>query len=445
MPTFFQIVAVHRAQARPKLMPTFDSPEDLSIHSRLAVQVQYFVQLSGSAAEPVLYHGSDPVRVTTLQLGRFSDLIYRCFRWKQAAPCPDRPGCLILSDKCIARPEYALNDEACPTLMVIWALNRQGWRQTKELVVHTLENLRQRCVDGRGSIRHKLYFMVCLQMEKHLARIPAIPSGEPQLFYRLLLSGVKVAPNLGVDAYKALCNKRGKRAPLPIPEFDEPITVEPPPLVDEDLVVPGLGEGGPPPGKKRKREKPSEVPLPIEPPALEPPAPATGSGGGHGGSSSSGGAGGGPGGGGGPPLPDPDIVVAPEPVVDADLVVPEPEPGPRVCVPNVWHDGFDGARWCYKNYRTPGGKLYPNFQIKCPTPEICGTVCKKTKGATKDAMKVHGRIGPMVFLYAWRHSAPGPGETHGHLDPSNTELDAVVALHQDQLEELVQPLMDALP
>jgi len=287
-------------------------------------------------------------------------------------------------------------------------------------------------------------------MAWHLQANPVIPSDQSQYVYRLLLNGVKVTPYLGNDAYKAMCSKKGKLAPLPAPELDEPPPLEPPPSPDEDLVVVGTGAEEPP-AKKRKGQKPVVAPLEFEPshvpPLVKAKPPSTGASG----SSGSGGGSGAPADDPPPPLPPPPPPPPAPPLAhehadasdaDEDLVVGVPERAKFG--PNAWQDAWDGAKWCFKPYTTPTGKRYPNYKIKCATPDICGKSCQKTKGANAPNVRRHGIIGPLAFLFAWRRSKPLAGETHGHHDPTDAEVDAIAARHKDELEELARQVADAV-
>ena len=101
----------------------------------------------------------------------------------------------------------------------------------------------------------------------------------------------------------------------------------------------------------------------------------------------------------GPPVP-PDPPVDPPPVepVDDDPAPIVDDGGGDVDLPpefddvapprrdddegNVWHDGLDGARVCFRNVLPPGAtEPYANFKIKCGLADCPKKSCMKTKGA----------------------------------------------------------------
>jgi len=294
--------------------------------------------------------------------------------------------------------------------------------------------------------------MVLLGLKRHLRRTSNIPSDQCQLFYRALLLGKTVEPDLPLENYVVLCGGKGKIAPLPIPEpgVDVPLPLPAPPVLDEDLVIAGPEPA--PKKKKAKRATPVEIPLPKAepapgmpkaPPPLPPPAPPGPGGGGAGGD--------GPGGGGAPPPthggPCPGGGDAPPIVdVDPDLVVgvgvppPMPHRDPRGPKEDTdWQAAIGGGEIRYHPYVKV---KYPNYKIKCNRNPPCPlATCAKTRGVFAESTAVHGRIEPLAYLHAWRlMHCTDPTKSHGRHDPSQEEVGDFVTNHRAALEELERNL-----
>jgi len=263
--------------------------------------------------------------------------------------------------------------------MLLWVLNRKGWKQTQHTVVHTPENVDKLVLDGRACARHKLYYMVLLRLAQCLHQSPVIPSDRSQYYYRLLLTGAQVDPNLQPEQYKALCSKKGSVLPLPRPEpIDLPVAEPVPPAMDdEDLVI----GGGPraPTEEKTKDE-------------------------GHRGTIASCGS--------------------------------RPRGRPRASANasgrrwRIWLQWWPRRRmpWCASRRAAylvgSAGLGWP----RCPIPGVCGTACHTTKGASVASCKRRGDIEPWALLLAWRHTPiVDVARTHANRNPANDKVDATVA------------------
>ena len=381
-------------------------------------------------------------------MGSFDDLCYRLFQFATAEVDADDECCLVLSDRRPARPAIPLTDEKVPVLMLIWYLQREGYRQINKTVIHTLENINAKIVDCRGPFRKKLYLMVICRLAHFLNMTSCIPSDQTQLFYRLLLEGKRIEPYLPLETYVEMSGGKGKIRPLPLPEEGVDVLPLPaPPEVNEDLVV---AHAPPLPKKQRRRDKPSEVPLakakavplpPTGPPGPDPkpeedPTVESGSGSeddGPSGSGRPGGSGGGEGGGGAPGTPgsppvdddDEDIVVAPRPTATAARVRRPDKP--------EWRPAIGLGMCRFDPYTTPSGKQAPNYQFLCPhCPKI--NRCIKTKGVSEENSKRHGEMEALAFLHAWRDTPiVNAAKTHRWHDPPDEEVDAFVEAHRDEL------------
>ena len=381
------------------------------------------------------------------------------FQYDKAEGDQDRAGCIVLSQRRTARPMIPLRDETCPALMILWHLQNNGWVYRKEKREHNLDNLAVKVLDGRNILRRKLYIMVLIDVEKHLRHTSSIPSDQTQLFYRLLMNGRRVEPNLEIAEYIRLSGGKGNILPLPAPELgvDVPEPPPEPPELDPDLVI---SMEDPPKQVRKKRVKPSALPLPKagpEPKAAAPVPlleddPVAGPGG--------------EGGGGCPPAPptpprEPRDPTPPRragssgdplpPVVgpdDAVVVAPwaEPERVERAAGKRDldWVDAVGGGLIRHdSNFRNKAGKLYPNCKISCLTcPKIAGkTPCQKTIGITPETCARHGRIEPIAILHAWRFvEITKKDKSHARHDPTHDEVDAFIASHRVELEELADRL-----
>ena len=451
--TFFQIVSMHKGRERPKLMKTLHTSTDVVLQGKIALHVQPF-----EAREPYnvasgrvgVHTANEPVWVDWSSLGSFDDICYRLSQFGSTENDPENSESLVLADRVPARPTIPLTDEKCPTLMIIWHLRAQGWAFVKKRCVHTLENADSLVLDGRNPIRSKLYYMTLLRLRRYLQQTSAIPSGQTQLFYRLLLAGKKVEPDLPLENYVQMCGGRGKVLPLPIPEEGVDIFPLPePPVVDEDLVV---AVAAPEPKARPSRAKKPELPLPKAkvapappdppPPPLPAPAPPPG----EPGAGVEGAPGGGPvcPGGGGLLPPGPAPVAIPPVAFDPDLVVGVPalaDEEPRQPKRRMkWKDAIGGGKVRYDQWEVQG-VLKPNYKITCTVcPEWKG--CKKSKADSEENRRKHGRIGPLAFVHAWRDiSLLGVTKSHGRMDPTEEEVDRFAAAHRDELEELVDLCM----
>ena len=210
------------------------------------------------------------------------------------------------------------------------------------------------------------------------------------------------------------------------------------------------------PQPKKKKTKPSAVPLPpaVEPPPPlrepSPPGPEPGTPGGGGEGEGGGGsapgtppvdgdlAPGGPGGGGGD-APDPDLVVAPaEP--SEDVPARRRKKRHKDDLPG-WEPAIGGGHIAFDLYTTPAGKQYPNWKFLCNNPMHAN--CVKTKGSTEGNSKRHGLIEALAFLHAWRDvPITDPTKTHNGHPPTDEAVDAFVLAHKEELEEIAHRRME---
>jgi len=438
-------------------MPTIESAEDITLHAKIALHVKFFdarILYTSDIGFASVYQATDPVWLDHSQLGSINDIVYRCHEFRTTRNDPDAASCLVLSDRVSARPPMPITDEACPVMMILWTLQARGWKYKMGTCTHCLTNVDRKVCDGRNTMRSKLYYMVLTRLSEMVKLTSSIPSGQSQLFYRLLLAGKRTEPNLSTDEYLALCGGKANLVPLPAPEEGVDVGVAPPPLLDDDedlvLGVPGS------PNRGRKRAKPSDnllpraepspkaarrkteakAPPPPLPPVADPPgpppvavAPPVGAGSRPG---SSGDPGGGGGGEPGPPEPGVDTDSDDDLVFAGPVAAPQPKAARR---PQNKRDAIGGG-WVKFDSYVLRGKRYPNYTISCLT--CPSKKCQKTLGATPDNCKIFGRIEVLAFLHAWR-STPitDPSKTRARHNPDNAAVVAYVEAHRAELERLV--------
>lgn len=310
-------------------------------------------------------------------------------------------------------------------------------------------------------MRSKLYYMVLCRLPEMLKLSSSIPSGANQIYYRLLLSGTRVEPGLPDEEYLRLCGGEISLLPLPAPEAAvDGGAVESPAEFDDD---PDLILGGEePPEPKRTRPKQSENPLPLaerSPPAkrrkaapkprvlvpvAEPDVDPPFAGGGRPGSSGDAG-----GGHSAAPPPPPPIPPSPEPGSDSSdgsiilglgfaparsLRGQKRKKTPFAAIGGGWIK-YD------PNWKTPSGKVYPNFTIGCTTCAP-GSNCKKTQGQTAEHSRRHGRIETIACLHAWRTTAvTDPAKSHARHTVPTEEVDAYIVAHRADLERLADAIL----
>jgi len=170
--------------------------------------------------------------------------------------------------------------------------------------------------------------------------------------------------------------------------------------------------GGPAPAAKPKPAPP--VPLPLQltrcpgPPAPEPPPPST--------------------------------ETAGETAIILGPALPPARPERRQ-LGRVWVDGLNGAKLQYQDYRAPGSTTtYRNYIIRGPCST--GEVKSKTRGRTTEYQARHGEIEPIAFLQAWLLKATGATNARKkENDPSDDQVDVMVANHGQKLWELFRELV----
>ena len=203
---YFQIINVVTSRSRPHLMPTIESHEEIVNTSVLAFLVQEASPKPDVVCEGdgvVVFPDAEPMWKRWHDLGPFHIVRSSLLRFSQTGASVGNEGCLLLWDAVRAVPDHALTDSRCPALIVLVECHRRGWRSVLGSVTHT--DVEVGPMDGREATKMKAYYVALLQLSRCLPLAGgSMPSIEPVLFYRLLLSGVAVLPGLGQRGLLAL-------------------------------------------------------------------------------------------------------------------------------------------------------------------------------------------------------------------------------------------------
>ena len=321
-------------------------------------------------------------------------------------------------------------------LALIWHLKRQGWKEVDRRCDHQTAAIAT--FDGAEAIKQRSYLQCVAALEKCITLTSHMPSRCPVGCYKLLLRGLRAEPDMSAKDYTAILNvdlrKRWKMAEL-VPLEDAPAAL----MDDNDpdgVICPG--PGGEPPSNEPMNERGPRVVReghgregPVRPGSSSDP-PGVQGGGGEGGVDPD------PvpihcGGVAGPPGPEPADHDDPDGIVGGSAAA-APRPQGRRLGQGVFYDGLLGARLQCNPYTKPSGGGYPNYTIYCTDPTHPG--CGKTKGRVPSNMKRWGEMEPLAFLHCWL-AIRDPVKKHNLCDPSPEQVDAFVAGHLEELQDLL--------
>ena len=438
--THFKVLDVVHSRSRPKLMPTVFSADEVVETSALVYYMQMFEIWSPTdeALSPdwrLVFNAEDPQWLDLNRVADFESFAHRLTVWNTVVPSTEHPACLVLSSPQTTKPTMAILDDKCPAIFVWKRLTSLGWVSQDGVVVHADGT---KIFDGREAVRQKYYWQALLSVEDSVRLAGgSFPSTECQAFFKALLRKIPVVPGNTAAYYRGVLNddrnKRGKQL-WALEDFEDevdgPLPLPPAPAQGEDAVVLGASEldNAPKPaprphgpGGRSSSSGPSKPPVPSKPPPLPPPP---------------------------TPVPHEDTVVL-GPESDEDAVVlapeePEPPPSPPPVGPERpkrvgptarnYLDGPDGAKFVYKRYKAPDGKMYINWLTKCKFH----SGCEKKRGASAQFTKTHGDIEPLAYLQAWQYiDWPASGKpTHALESPDAAVVDDMVARYADVFKDL---------
>ena len=201
-PSFFQVLSVQFGSSRSKQVSTWDEDADPS-RAHVAVATQHLsLWREENATNLTLFFETDAAFVNALDLAPWAQLKGELRVWTQHLS--DTTGCLDLRDPKPAVPQFALTDDACPTLLLLDRLHALEFRPFKRCIVHKDGEDTQLKFDSRNihTLAKKRYIQVLLDLAPHLSRNKEIRSDGLASYYALILKGVEVKFGLSDSEYK---------------------------------------------------------------------------------------------------------------------------------------------------------------------------------------------------------------------------------------------------
>jgi hypothetical protein len=435
VPCHFEVLQINRSRSRIHTLHTVDAADDVSRYASLAVEVQ-FEEVHGSsqvadevAEETTVAVSAEPTWISPRQLVDWDTWLHKSLVYKDVKPS-STPCCLALREATLARPlcDNVL-DDACPTYAIMLHNMKNGWNGIHSKIVHT-ESV-PALFDGTEAIRYKAYHQCIAMIDKCLPLTSNIPSRQCKLFYKCLMSGVAVEPDLKAKEYGVLLDRHRANEGLPLLAIED--NFGHPPLAIEDIDGDGIlvpmpqRDVSPPrpkresvPGRATSSRSPAICDAQTNVPSVSVPGSSTD-----------------------------DAVASGEGNVDADAIVLGPQPaildkgssfgttrsrGERI----AWFPGLDGAEVNFKDYVQSNGVSYRNFKLKCKKH---GDKCIKTKGEIESLTKLHGNIGALAFLHAWSSLEDDPlGKRHVLCNPSAAMVADFASRRKRELEMLYTSL-----
>jgi len=207
----FRLLGMQHGKKRAHVMPTVDDPEDISKVASLAWHVQFQTRRSrGEDEDPLpaatleVYEDGDPQWVRPRDLASFDTLQTQLMVYRKELESQVK-GCLLLSDRHLARPMQALMDKDCPVLILVQQLRRKGWKAVDRKIVH--ENTTVAPFDSEEATRKKKYFQCLWVLDQVMPLTTALPSREPVAYYELLLHGLRAEPGKQAKEYQLVVNR----------------------------------------------------------------------------------------------------------------------------------------------------------------------------------------------------------------------------------------------
>lgn len=446
----FQLLSMASTKSRPKLMPTIQSHQDPIVISKLALNIQETSTRSvPTVAEGsvVVYPDAEPRWINWGDLGPWNPVYRTLTYFQEIQGLEEHAGCLQLSGAQRAVPIHPVTDLRCPALLMLKALRRLGWAPKRNRIIH--DSTVPGPMDGREAIRMKPYYVVLIEIERCLPLTTDIPSDQPILFYKLLLQGVNIEPNLGHAHYLAISRGTEIEAQPSVDAMNDDGWVLPGALVEAALETRSVAPGDdddprgllrleatpvvprPPKRQRSKKSKAASSGSKSKPSSKSSPGARA--------LSKSVGA---------PPVPPgpgpgpvsgsdddagfmlPASVPTAPPRKKTTGVTPKEERSDRLYVPAI-----GGGEVVFSEYVDKmSGKAYRNWIFKCnkcPKPEKC----QRTMGLGPRNTARLGDIEPLVFLHVWRDTPPGP-QGHRKTQPSSEAVTAFYEAHRQELEAL---------
>jgi hypothetical protein len=416
---YFEVIDVRAHGKTPKVTPTV---ETIGVKAPpLSFLVQRYDSrspddLAPHAQEVEVYPEMDPEWIQWQDIAPFPVIRSKMVRWNKIEDS-DHEGCIWLKDPVWAKPMIALEDEACPNLLLMEELKRAGWVFEEKRAVHEAPFGAEPVYDSREALRQKSYYRVLLRLPNLFLLCSRIPSDEPVSFYRCLLTGFAVTAGHPDKCYKAVLGTN---------QFDMDALIDAPPAGPAVLDRFGVAEGDEPPAPKSRPRQPGVRVRRAAPKAkvVSKAPPLAGP---------------------GPPPRDPPL---PPPAEPLPVIVPMPLPAPPPPEPSSsssavvparappavkkvkrgkrpWEPFPTGGRIVFdKDYKPPVGPKYSTWFLECCHHDPC--MRRRTTAARNT--RVHGHLETLAFLHAWRDMEVPEGKVHNLIDPTPAAVAALLAV-----------------
>ena len=431
----FQLLSRAHGTHRAHVMPTIETPRDVSVTATLALEVQWEQtvpgQVGGTIGEVVVVPVGDPVWVLPRAIAPMQHMANNLMEYKRVAESSATEGALVLAEPELARWKGDVMDPKCPVLSVIHYLKNRGWKPVDAPVIH--DRVEVGPFDATEAIKFRAYLQCLVVQQRIMPLTTRFPSREPINYYKVLLAGGKAEPGMPAKdltlVLNGLLRRKGKRTEL-LPIEDRPVEV----LDPDGIICPGpVHAEQPGPSKKRSGVKRQRLSGPEGPPEPEPqPLPPVG----PIDPDPSGAPGGPPGVVDPPPLSPAPVEDDPDGIAGGAPAIPEPQAKQKQKLGGDFLPALDGATIRFQPYPDPEtGKVYANYTLKCPRPDCVG--CVKTKGDTPANTRKHGHLEPLAFVHAWIQVRDPRGiKTHRNTNPSEAEVATYANERRDELQDL---------
>jgi hypothetical protein len=148
----------------------------------------------------VVYAFGDPERVDPVKLASLGRIVKGLTVWSKSVS--DRIGCIDLCNPTRVNASLNLLTDSCPPVAsLMLELAKLGWVRRDRNMIHDQDNP-EKVYSTLNVMSNREYFMCVLSLGNVFALgLRAMPSGQPQSFYKCLLRGKLVAPALGNKEY----------------------------------------------------------------------------------------------------------------------------------------------------------------------------------------------------------------------------------------------------
>lgn len=224
---FFQVLS---RETKNIVVDTLGEKEEPAL---FRIAVQPFERWRARSTDPAalsleeeVYIFDEPVSVDVLRVcGHRRSNREHWFRWDGRSS--DVEGCLSMTNSRRLSPTMPLSSPSVPVLSLLDELGRQGWEGLPARALHSPDS--PNIFDCRSQLSKRSYFQCLLALDDIWKKgNESFPSGEPSVFYVLLLKAKGAVPlHLGATAYKReLAQLTGDDAALTMLALPAPKPVE---------------------------------------------------------------------------------------------------------------------------------------------------------------------------------------------------------------------------